>query len=102
MDVPDSWPLRAPFPPPIRISGLRCRSLGVAGSPAPPWRLPNRSEEHTSELQSLMRISYAVFCLKKQKKKSYYRKRNRNKLNINIYIYTKPILRTKHENILYT
>src|SRR3546814_3841820 len=31
--------------------------------------LPNRSEEHTSELQSLMRISYAVFCLKKKKKK---------------------------------
>src|SRR3546814_4272566 len=30
-------------------------------------RLP-RSEEHTSELQSLMRISYAVFCLKKKKK----------------------------------
>src|SRR3546814_1321184 len=29
--------------------------------------LPNRSEEHTSELQSLMRISYAVFCLKKKK-----------------------------------
>src|SRR3546814_15854298 len=31
--------------------------------------VPNRSEEHTSELQSLMRISYAVFCLKKKKKK---------------------------------
>src|SRR3546814_5077149 len=31
-----------------------------------------RSEEHTSELQSLMRISYAVFCLKKKKKKSTY------------------------------
>src|SRR3546814_9938714 len=31
-------------------------------------RLKNRSEEHTSELQSLMRISYAVFCLKKKKK----------------------------------
>src|SRR3546814_10081123 len=29
---------------------------------------PDRSEEHTSELQSLMRISYAVFCLKKKKK----------------------------------
>src|SRR3546814_10181246 len=29
---------------------------------------PNRSEEHTSELQSLMRISYAVFCLKKNNK----------------------------------
>src|SRR3546814_2743945 len=30
-----------------------------------------RSEEHTSELQSLMRISYAIFCLKKKKKKKY-------------------------------
>src|SRR3546814_8663951 len=30
-----------------------------------------RSEEHTSELQSLMRISYAVFCLKKKNKKQY-------------------------------
>src|SRR3546814_8959865 len=34
-----------------------------------------RSEEHTSELQSLMRISYAVFCLKKKNKKK--RKQNR-------------------------
>src|SRR3546814_9037293 len=31
-----------------------------------PCSLPMRSEEHTSELQSLMRISYAVFCLKKK------------------------------------
>src|SRR3546814_15408674 len=31
----------------------------------------SRSEEHTSELQSLMRISYAVFCLKKKKRKNY-------------------------------
>src|SRR3546814_4698814 len=31
----------------------------------------DRSEEHTSELQSLMRISYAVFCLKKKKKKKH-------------------------------
>src|SRR3546814_3715550 len=31
----------------------------------------DRSEEHTSELQSLMRISYAVFCLKKKKKKNH-------------------------------
>src|SRR3546814_2036922 len=30
-----------------------------------------RSEEHTSELQSLMRISYAVFCLKKKKQRNY-------------------------------
>src|SRR3546814_8349610 len=33
-------------------------------------RLPKRSEEHTSELQSLMRISYAVFCLKKKNNKT--------------------------------
>src|SRR3546814_7734718 len=33
-------------------------------------RLGRRSEEHTSELQSLMRISYAVFCLKKKKTKT--------------------------------
>src|SRR3546814_3439664 len=32
----------------------------------------DRSEEHTSELQSLMRISYAVFCLKKKKMNTYY------------------------------
>src|SRR3546814_3799120 len=31
------------------------------------WGTRSRSEEHTSELQSLMRISYAVFCLKKKK-----------------------------------
>src|SRR3546814_11051506 len=42
-------------------------------SPRPPWSARprwsrrSRSEEHTSELQSLMRISYAVFCLKKKK-----------------------------------
>src|SRR3546814_3101160 len=34
------------------------------------WGQPDRSEEHTSELQSLMRISYAVFCLKKKKNKN--------------------------------
>src|SRR3546814_6371362 len=35
-------------------------------------RLCSRSEEHTSELQSLMRISYAVFCLKKKTQNSAY------------------------------
>src|SRR3546814_1880207 len=34
------------------------------------WHVQGRSEEHTSELQSLMRISYAVFCLKKKKTKN--------------------------------
>src|SRR3546814_8239005 len=40
-----------------RIADAECASLNV--------RVFRRSEEHTSELQSLMRISYAVFCLKK-------------------------------------
>src|SRR3546814_8026532 len=40
-----------------------------------------RSEEHTSELQSLMRISYAVFCLKKTKTKQYSKKKHSNKTN---------------------
>src|SRR3546814_3634414 len=43
---------------------------------------PSRSEEHTSELQSLMRISYAVFCLKKKKIKKRVTKRPQlNKTN---------------------
>src|SRR3546814_1091363 len=37
---------------------------------------PRRSEEHTSELQSLMRISYAVFCLKKKKQHIQNRRPN--------------------------
>src|SRR3546814_7053719 len=44
-----------------------------------PAFLRRRSEEHTSELQSLMRISYAVFCLKKNKKK---KKRNKRQSTI--------------------
>src|SRR3546814_4733144 len=52
----------------------------------PPFhRLTIRSEEHTSELQSLMRISYAVFCLKKKKtknkKKNYTKTSYKNRLN---------------------
>src|SRR3546814_1384762 len=43
----------------MREAGLATKQLAV---------LVDRSEEHTSELQSLMRISYAVFCLKKKKK----------------------------------
>src|SRR3546814_3232532 len=40
-----------------------------------------RSEEHTSELQSLMRISYAVFCLKKKKTSRKQQKSNADKKN---------------------
>src|SRR3546814_2417023 len=42
-------------------SGNACGSILLR------WQHLPRSEEHTSELQSLMRISYAVFCLKKKK-----------------------------------
>src|SRR3546814_7333769 len=44
------------------------RGVGICGRDQPHQR--GRSEEHTSELQSLMRISYAVFCLKKKKKQT--------------------------------
>src|SRR3546814_2079024 len=49
------------------LKSVVCR--GVTVGPIMVWRRmnPARSEEHTSELQSLMRISYAVFCLKKKK-----------------------------------
>src|SRR3546814_6347204 len=50
------------------------RPVGAAGAGAGSCAEPARSEEHTSELQSLLRISYAVFCLKKKirhNKKAY-------------------------------
>src|SRR3546814_7267892 len=48
------------------LARLVLTDVNVSHRPA--WRaLRRRSEEHTSELQSLMRISYAVFCLKKKK-----------------------------------
>src|SRR3546814_2037567 len=81
-------------------SGIRkvLSTISIIATPSTPsahWKRPNRSarstnchcappmskfahsrsEEHTSELQSLMRISYAVFCLKK-KKQHYYSKDN--------------------------
>src|SRR3546814_6401772 len=49
-----------------RGSDASLRSHG----PAPATAGAERSEEHTSELQSLMRISYAVFCLKKQNRET--------------------------------
>src|SRR3546814_4871893 len=48
------------------VVDVRARDERLAAFPVQPLHLV-RSEEHTSELQSLMRISYAVFCLKKKK-----------------------------------
>src|SRR3546814_7068147 len=55
---------------PRRLSGR-----GEAVDPSVAGGGDDRSEEHTSELQSLMRISYAVFCLKKKKKNKRVRNR---------------------------
>src|SRR3546814_8657678 len=52
----------APHPDQRHAAGLRSRKARRR------WRSTIRSEEHTYELQSLMRTSYAVFCLKKKKK----------------------------------
>src|SRR3546814_8730509 len=53
-------------------AGGQMRSGQLRISRAKPRKLAIRSEEHTSELQSLMRISYAVFCLKKKNKSICY------------------------------
>src|SRR3546814_3005309 len=74
---------REALPPPCQASAglfLEARvqqaemwqsDLGRVAAPAQPSLL--RSEEHTSELQSLMRISYAVFCLQKTKRNKHKR-----------------------------
>src|SRR3546814_1238909 len=57
------------FPYTTLFRSVRHRALGREAGPAGGRQVARRrrSEEHTSELQSLMRISYAVFCLKKKK-----------------------------------
>src|SRR3546814_10253287 len=64
-------PSSRPAPPPncrsVRPPGYVRRPSGQASNRPSGHRPAPRSEEHTSELQSLMRISYAVFCLKKKK-----------------------------------
>src|SRR3546814_9571108 len=68
---PRQCPVSILVTPNANISGwpesveINLRNTPCAGM----WSF-QRSEEHTSELQSLMRISYAVFCLKKKKKKN--------------------------------
>src|SRR3546814_7394655 len=66
----------------IPITAARLHGIQAVGIDIDPVRIGEartnakkaRSEEHTSELQSLMRISYAVFCLKKKKKMTQHKK----------------------------
>src|SRR3546814_2546678 len=60
-------PLRPPAPSDRRRVPWRYRAAALRHIARAASRPGGRSEEHTSELQSLMRISYAVFCLKKKK-----------------------------------
>src|SRR3546814_5418590 len=90
--------------PCLRDGASDCKSRPRAHRPAthrPPARMPDlggqrqsdlRSEEHTSELPSLMRISYAVFCLKK--KKNY-------QLIILIYVMTDLLILSQLITVIY-
>src|SRR3546814_4115553 len=63
----------------VRASAATVRDIVSVGKPAYGINT-GRSEEHTSELQSLMRISYAVFCLKKKTKSRHqYKAINKTK-----------------------
>src|SRR3546814_6584836 len=68
------------------VVGPRARRGAMAPNATSTARLDVRSEEHTSELQSLMRISYAVFCLKKKKK--HHNKQITNKQTIHTIRHT--------------
>src|SRR3546814_7099960 len=83
IEVPPRTGIPAELPGGLRVPPFRLRfpqsplqQLPRPFSAACAWAFPRRvqlqsgrSEEHTSELQSLMRLSYAVFCLKKKKTK---------------------------------
>src|SRR3546814_11056524 len=90
LSLHDALPISGPRLPSVQPTVSKPSMRVFVLTPATPTRMPNvsvvwlatiaprglsfsllsvyRSEEHTSELQSLMRISYAVFCLKKKKK----------------------------------
>src|SRR3546814_1578178 len=76
---PPGWRADEYSLPPTRKSRRCSTSSQPSASPnqrrlsAGSAQAAKRSEEHTSELQSLMRISYAVFCLKKKKKMQHQR-----------------------------
>src|SRR3546814_17301475 len=63
---PFSWPCKVKPRPSITSSAPSSAHFAIQPSTLSLCACVKRSEEHTSELQSLMRISYAVFCLKKK------------------------------------
>src|SRR3546814_5661625 len=91
--MPRRWPNARPAcgssiaPAPASSTRTTSRPRWIpARSPAPPSTCSSpsrprktRSEEHTSELQLLMRISYAVFCLKKKNKTAHDKRENKTK-----------------------
>src|SRR3546814_1706630 len=93
--APAPAPLRRSRSPPPGCHGPARRSAARAGPARAARRVqdPLRSEEHTSELQSLMRISYAVFCVKKKKEENTA-SRMQQKTTVIAYKNT----RNEHEN----
>src|SRR3546814_2383155 len=79
-------------PLPYSVAARLARPFGSRSGTPPSWSIRSaaisRSEEHTSELQSLMRISYAVFCLKKKKRQEHIvaHKENHTKTHHQAYI----------------
>src|SRR3546814_6974184 len=73
--APKAVETRAPAPPPRAV-----RAVARTNGKGPNCLWPIRSEEHTSELQSLMRISYAVFCLQKKNNNIARAKRQDNSM----------------------
>src|SRR3546814_4243751 len=69
-------------PEAVRAAVARAAERARAGDGPTLLECHTRSEEHTSELQSLMRISYAVFCLKKKKPTYTYKHTNPNTTHI--------------------
>src|SRR3546814_1346854 len=97
----------------LPICRSKTRSISRPASTAHPFRsvpwisvaVPRdifawRSEEHTSELQSLMRISYAVFCLKKKTKPTTYKSAYRPHILMHIYLHNTHLLNACQLNCL--
>src|SRR3546814_2971507 len=93
---PNKTRVRPPFPGtfssrPLFLRAAQCHMGGMSDEKP-------RSEEHTSELQSLMRISYAVFCLKK---KTNLKNLTHNNFTIHTHVKPKQLIycseqRTRH------